>query len=209
MKKEIEQIHNDMNKKQYLLKGQYALGIMEAKVRIVNEQLYRKYGREIIRNTSGRIKSPESIYAKLIRKGYKADFKTAQEKLNDLVGIRVVCMFLDDVYEVAKLLTAQKDVKLIKKKDYIQKPKSNGYMSLHLIVEIPICMNEKQECKRLEVQIRTVAMDFWSVLDYQLLYKKNVPGSEEAAKELKSYSEEIAMLDKKMLEIRKEIEQIG
>lgn len=139
---------------------------------------------------------------------WKPEFSLAKEKLNDLIGIRIVCLFLDDVYEIAEMLKKQKDIKVIKEKDYIVKPKKNGYMSLHLIVEIPVCMGDKVEMKKVEIQIRTTAMDFWSVLEYQLLYKKNVKGADKVGKELKSYSDEIAALDQKMLKLRNRIESI-
>jgi putative GTP pyrophosphokinase len=208
IKREIEKIGQDMRKNQYMLRCQYALGLLEAKIKIIDEQLAAAHGRDVIRSVSGRVKSPESIYMKLIRKGYSPDFDTAKEKLNDLVGVRIVCLFLDDAYEIADILKRQQDISLVKVKDYIAKPKKNGYMSLHLIVDVPICLDDVKECKRVEIQIRTAAMDFWSVLDYQLLYKKDVSGAEKAARELKGYSEEIAALDKKMLKIRNEIEKI-
>ena len=97
---------------------------------------------------------------------------------------------------------------MVKEKDYISKPKKNGYMSFHLIVDVPICFDENSQTKRVEIQIRTIAMDFWSVLEYQLMYKKNVSGAEKAAKELKNYSEEISALDRKMLRLRNKIDEI-
>lgn len=197
-----------MEKEQYLLRCQYAIGILEAKIKIIDEQMNAKYEREVMRSISGRIKEPESIYSKLVRKGYDTSFKCAQEKLNDLIGIRIVCLYVDDVYEIAKRLKSQKDIKVVREKDYIQKPKKNGYTSLHLIIDLPIYMDEKAESKRVEVQIRTVAMDFWSVLNYQLLYKKDVKGAKEAADELKLYSDEIAALDQKMLKLRDKIEKM-
>lgn len=144
----------------------------------------------------------------MLRKNLEPEFSQAKEKLNDLIGIRIVCLFLDDVYEIAEMLKKQKDIKVIKEKDYIVKPKKNGYMSLHLIVEIPVCMGDKVEMKKVEIQIRTTAMDFWSVLEYQLLYKKNVKGADKVGKELKSYSDEIAALDQKMLKLKNRIESI-
>ena len=106
------------------------------------------------------------------------------------------------------MLEKQQDLEIIKVKDYIEKPKKNGYMSLHLIVDLPIYLGDKKETKRAEIQIRTTAMDFWSVLDYQMIYKKDVKGAEEAAKELKGYSEEIAALDRKMVKLREKIARI-
>ena len=205
---EIRKIYKDMQKDQFYLQGQYAIGIVEAKAKIIDEQLSMKYQREVMKSITGRIKKPESIYAKLVRKGLDTDLQTARKKLNDLIGVRIVCLFLDDVYEIAEMLKKQKDIKVIKEKDYIVKPKKNGYMSLHLIVEIPVCMGDKVEMKKVEIQIRTTAMDFWSVLEYQLLYKKNVKGADKVGKELKSYSDEIAALDQKMLKLRNRIESI-
>ena len=205
---EIRKIYKDMQKDQFYLQGQYAIGIVEAKAKIIDEQLSMKYQREVMKSITGRIKKPESIYAKLVRKGLDTDLQTARKKLNDLIGVRIVCLFLDDVYEVAQILKKQQDIKVIKEKDYIEKPKKNGYMSLHLIVDIPIYFNEESETKRVEIQIRTVAMDFWSVLEYQLMYKKNVSGAEKAAKELRDYSEEVAALDEKMQKLRNTIEKI-
>lgn len=206
--KEIDKIAQEMDKDQYLLRCQYAIGILEAKIKIIDEQMNARHGREVMRSVNGRIKAPDSIYAKLQRKGYGLDFKSAQEKLNDLIGIRIVCLYLDDVYEIAKRLKGQKDIKVIREKDYIQKPKKNGYMSYHMIIDLPIYMDDKSETKRVEIQIRTIAMDFWSVLNYQLVYKKNVKGAKEAADELKMYSDEIASLDQKMLNLRNKIEKI-
>lgn len=204
----IEKIRKEMQKDQYYLQCQYAINIIEAKAKIIDEQLSMKYQREIMRSIIGRVKSPESIYAKLERKGMEPTLENAREHLNDLIGVRIVCLFLDEVYEIADIFKKQRDVKVVKVKDYIAEPKGNGYMSLHLIVDIPICFNEKSEKKRVEIQIRTIAMDFWSMLEYQLLYKKNVSGAREAGIELKNYSEEISALDRKMLNLRNKIDEI-
>ena len=152
----IENIRKSMEKDQYYLLCQYAISIVEAKAKIIDEQLSMKYGREIMRSVSGRVKSPESIYAKLMRKELPADLETAGKKLNDLVGVRIVCLFLDDVYEIAEILKKQRDVTLVKEIDYIAKPKKNGYMSLHLIVDIPIYFGDNFQSRRVEIQIRTL-----------------------------------------------------
>jgi putative GTP pyrophosphokinase len=112
---------------------------------------------------------------------------------------------MDDVYEIAKRLREQPDLHILKEKDYIKKPKSNGYMSLHLLVEVPA----GAEWKRVEVQLRTVAMDFWSVLDHQLVYKKEFPGADNVGKELKAYAATIAELDQNMLRLRGKIEALN
>ena len=208
IKKEIEKIRNEINKDQYYLHCQYVMGVLAVKVKIIGEQLESKYNREVIQNVSQRIKTPESIYDKMKRKNLKPEFTLAKTKLNDLIGIRIVCLFVDDVYEIVKMLKEQKDLTLIKEKDYIAKPKKSGYMSLHLIMGVPVCIDNKMETKTVEIQIRTTAMDFWSVLEYQLLYKKNVKGADKIGKELKEYSEEIASLDRKMLKLRNRIDAI-
>ena len=192
----------------YIVKCQYAMCMLEAKLEVIGNQLKALNGRDVVREITGRIKTAESIYAKLERKGYDCTFEEAQAHLNDLIGVRVVCLFQDDVYNVAAQLKKQKDIVVIREKDYIKNPKSNGYMSLHLIVEIPVCYEDEYIYKRVEVQIRTVAMDFWSVLDYQLFYKKNLKGADRISRELKEYAQLIAGVDRKMMRLRNEIENI-
>ena len=151
----------------------------------------------MINQISSRVKTAESIYTKLIRKGLEPDFDTARAELKDLIGIRVVCPFEDEVYEVADRLKAQGDVQIIRE---------NGYKSLHLIVEVPIYSSKGPLKEKVEIQLRTVAMDYWSVLKYQLFYKKTE--NEEVAKELKTYADEISELDAKMLKLRDKIEKM-
>lgn len=205
---DIEKMALSMNDDNYMMKCRYAIGIMKTKLNVIGEQLSAQNGREVIKGITDRIKTPESICAKLKKKGYESSFKMAQDKLNDIIGIRVVCLFQDDLYRIAELIKKQQDITLIKEKDYIKTPKNNGYMSLHLIIDIPICFEDMQEIKRIEIQLRTAAMDFWSVLDYQLFYKKALKGADRVAKELKEYAELIAGVDKKMLRLRNEIENI-
>lgn len=204
----IQEIYNDMHSNQYLLKCQYAIDITEAKCKIIAEQLSNHKNREIIKTISHRIKSPESICAKMEKRNLKPDLDTAVDKLNDLIGVRVVCLYQDDLYEFAKLLIAQKDITLLKSKDYIKNPKKSGYRSLHLILEVPICLNAKTERKKIEVQLRTVPMDCWSVLDYQLCYKKQDKDISTVKDKLKKHSEIIEELDREMMVLRNEIEQI-
>ena len=176
---------------------------------MIGTQLLEKRNRVVIENITYRFKSVESTYKKLKKKGCQIDFRIALDRCNDLIGIRVTCHFLDDVYEIAKKLKSHGDLEIIKEKDYIKKPKANGYMSLHLILKVPVYSSEKCEKKKVEVQIRTVAMDFFSVLDYQLLYKKDrKEGVAEIEEELRHYSDVIAKLDKNMLRIRKKIESL-
>lgn len=204
----IKNINRDMHRNQYLLKCQYAIDIMEAKCKIIAEQLSLVKNREIIKSINHRIKTPESIYAKMMKRELTPTLDVAINKLNDLIGVRVVCLYQDDLYEFADLLTTQKDITLLKIKDYIKSPKKSGYRSLHLILEVPICLNTKIESMKIEIQLRTVPMDCWSVLDYQLCYKKPDKDITNVKEKLKKHSEIIEELDQEMMLLRNEIEQI-
>lgn len=128
VKKEIEKIRNEMNQDQYYLHCQYIMGILAVKIKIIGEQLVLRNKRDVIQNVSQRIKTPESIYAKMLRKNLEPEFSLAKEKLNDLIGIRIVCLFLDDVYEIAEMLKKQKDIKVIKEKElYCETQKERIY----------------------------------------------------------------------------------
>lgn len=202
----IDQINTCIQNEKYQLRCRAAIDLLTAKLNMINADLSRKKRHVVINQMSSRVKTAESIYTKLIRKGLNPDFETARENLKDLIGIRVVCPFEDEVYEVADRLKAQGDVQIIREKDYIKNPKKNGYKSLHLIVEVPIYSSRGPLKEKVEIQLRTVAMDYWSVLEYQLYYKKTE--NEEVAKELKTYADEIAELDAKMLKLRDKIEKM-
>ena len=128
------------------------------------------------------------------------------KNLDDVAGIRIICSFVDDIYEVAEMLVRQDDVTVIAIKDYIKNPKPNGYRSYHMIIEIPVFFSDRKEKMRVEVQIRTMAMDFWASLDHQMKYKKDLDDSGEISEELKECAEIIAQTDLKMQSIRQKIE---
>ena len=130
-------------------------------------------------------------------------------KLEDVAGIRIICSFLDDIYAVAEMLVRQDDIRVLAVKDYIKNPKPNGYRSYHMIVEIPVFFSDMKKPMRVEVQIRTIAMDFWASLDHQLKYKKEIADDPEITAELKQCADVIAQTDEKMLAIRKKIEARG
>ena len=194
--KEIAEIDRSLQEQKYQLRCRAAIDLLTAKLNMINADLSRKKRHVVINQISSRVKTAESIYTKLIRKGLEPDFDTARAELKDLIGIRVVCPFEDEVYEVADRLKAQGDVQIIREKDYIKNPKKNGYKSLHMIVEVPI-YSSKGPLK---------AMDYWYVLEYQIFYKKTE--NEEVAKELKTYADEISELDAKMLKLRDKIEKM-
>ena len=156
---------------------------------------------------SCRIKSVASILEKLERKGLPLTSEAIEQNLNDVAGIRVICSFPDDIYVLADRLCSQDDLRLLEKKDYIKNPKPNGYRSLHLIVEIPIFLMDGKKYMRVEVQFRTIAMDFWASLEHKLKYKKDIPGDiDDISRRLKECSDEISLLDLKMQEIHKQID---
>ena len=192
----------------FLVKSNSAINMLLAKLEIANAELSMKLGRNVLINMCGRVKTIESIQAKCRKKGYDATYECAMEKINDIIGVRGVCSFEDDVYRVAEVLSTHQDLKIIKRKDYIQQPKNSGYRSLHLIVEIPIYFQGEMQWIRAEIQLRTTAMDFWAGVDHQLRYKKGKKEAVLIGKELKEYSQAVAELDRKMVELRERIDAI-
>ena len=188
------------------LMAYYRCAIMEVetKFKVLNEQFSLEYDRNPIESVKSRLKSLDGIVKKVRRKNIPLTMEAIEENINDIAGIRVVCSFPEDIYLLAKCLLQQDDIRLIEKKDYIKNPKENGYRSLHLIVAVPIFLqNEKREMK-VEVQLRTIAMDFWASLEHKVRYKKNIPAdeTERLAQELTECAEISAELDQRMQDIR-------
>ena len=180
---------------------------VRTKLDVLNTQLSLENDRNPFESISCRIKSVPSILEKLERKGLPLTPEAIEQNLNDVAGIRVICSFPDDIYVLADRLCSQDDLRLLEKKDYIKNPKPNGYRSLHLIVEIPIFLMDGKKYMRVEVQFRTIAMDFWASLEHKLKYKKDIPGDiDDISRRLKECSDEISLLDLKMQEIHKQIE---
>lgn len=149
-----------------------AIREVRTKFEVLNEELSYKAGRNPIESITSRVKRPVSVVGKLKRLGKPITVESISENLNDVAGIRVICSFIDDIYKVAEMLSVQDDVTVVQVKDYIQKPKPNGYRSYHMIVEIPVFFSEGKQMMRVEIQLRTVAMDFWASLEHQMKYKK-------------------------------------
>ena len=183
-----------------------AIREVRTKFEVLNEELSLKAGRNPIENIVSRVKKPMSIMQKLRRQGHPVTVDAISEYLNDVAGIRVICSFIDDIYRVADMLARQDDITVIEIKDYIQKPKLNGYRSYHMIVEVPVFFSDETRRMRVEIQIRTVAMDFWASLEHQMKYKKDTADSPLISAELKSCAETIAAIDSRMLAIRRRIE---
>lgn len=176
---------------------------VETKFRVLNEEFSLQYDRNPISAIKTRLKSTKSIVDKLYRYDVPITPQSVEDNLNDVAGVRVVCSFEKDVYLLAEALLSQDDITLISKKDYIANPKDNGYRSLHLIVAVPIYLVNEKRIMRVEIQLRTIAMDSWATLEHQLRYKKNFEFTEEMAEELYICSKLSADLDHKMDKLRK------
>ena len=189
----------------------YSCAIKEVatKLQVLNDELSIMSKRNPIEFIKTRIKKPDSIATKLKKKGLPLSIETIRNHLNDGAGVRVICAFIDDIYKIADMLIAQDDVHLIKTKDYIKNPKMNGYRSYHLIVEVPVFFSDHKEQMRVEVQIRTIAMDFWASLEHQVKYKKDIKDAENIAYELRACADVINRTDFHMQAIRDSIVEIN
>ena len=184
-----------------------AIREVKTKLEVLNDEFSVRYQRNPIEFISSRIKKPESIYDKLKRKNLDISLDSIRNNLNDVAGIRVICSFVEDIYFIADALIKQDDIRLIEVKDYIQNPKPNGYRSLHLIVEVPVFFTDRKEPIRVEVQIRTIAMDFWASLEHELKYKKNLENTEEISRELLECANIISETDYRMQSIFHKIQK--
>lgn len=185
-----------------------ALLEVETKFKVLNQQFSLEQEHNPIETIKTRLKSVESIIGKLQRKKLPLDIDVVEENIFDVAGIRVICPFINDIYCLADCLLQQDDVKLIEKKDYIKNPKPNGYRSLHLIIETPIFLQDEKRMMKVEVQFRTIAMDFWASLEHRMRYKKNLNAelANMLYEELKDCAEQSANLDQRMGKVKDIIE---
>ena len=185
----------------------YEAGIREIKTKldILSDESNISGKPSPIDSIKSRIKSPRSIIKKLKRRGFPISLQSMMDNLNDIGGIRVICTFIQDIYTVADMLMRQSDLTLLEKKDYIANPKPNGYRSLHLILEVPIFLSETTKPVRIELQLRTIAMDFWASLEHQLRYKSDVQVPPHISDDLKECADVIAATDEEMQRIAKEL----
>ena len=178
----------------------YSSAIREitTKLENLNDEFKYTKDRNPIHQINSRVKTPLSIFHKLQRRGFELNVQSARTNLTDIAGVRVICSYVNDIYLIADLLTAQDDIEIIRMTDYIKNPKPNGYRSLHLIVTVPVFLSNRKEAVKVEVQIRTIAMDFWASLEHDLTYKLNKRRTETVLKELKECADVIAMTDIRM-----------
>lgn len=182
-----------------------ALKQMQVKMTVMNGEFVHIYNYNPIEHVKARLKTPESIVKKLKRLGYEVSTSNMTEKLNDIAGVRIICSFTSDIYQIAEMISRQADVTVLYVKDYIKNPKPNGYKSYHMVVTIPVYLSEGPVETKVEIQIRTVAMDFWASLEHKMYYKlgKNVP--DYLTEELKACADVVDMLDAKMYSLNEAI----
>ncbi|MGN0495619.1 MAG: GTP pyrophosphokinase family protein [Lachnospiraceae bacterium] len=218
----LPEIHGDLMEQMKILMLQsqaflemqmmYSCAIREVrtKAEVLNDEMSVRYHRNPISSITSRVKKPESIIQKLHKKGLPFTVEAVMANLSDVAGVRIICEFVDDIYTVANLIAMQDDLRVVKIKDYIHNPKPNGYRSYHMIVEIPVFFSKGKTPMRVEIQIRTIAMDFWASLDHELKYKKNIdPDTEETiAAELKACAERISETDTIMQQIRIKLDSV-
>ena len=191
-----------------MLRYHCAILEMRTKLEVLSKDLAVRYRRNPIEFIESRLKKPSSIARKLRRNGAEITVENMIEQVSDIAGIRVLCAYIDDIYEIARMLARQQDVKIINVKDYIKNPKDNGYRSYHMIVEIPVYFSDQVRPVRCEIQIRTIAMDFWATLDHDMQYKKEVRDAEEIMRELRECADIIHNTDEKMMRLRERIHRI-
>lgn len=187
----------------------YSCAIKEIRTKfdVLNSEFNVRYQRNPIASITSRLKSSASIMEKLARLDVPFSVENVNEHLHDVAGIRVICYYVDDIYRLAHALAKQDDITVLNFKDYIKNPKPNGYRSYHLIVSVPVFFSDQTKNMKVEVQIRTIAMDFWASLEHQLKYKKEVPDQREIVDQLTECATQISQIDTQMYEIRNRIEQ--
>ena len=186
-----------------------AIKEVRTKFEVLNDDFSVTYNYNPIEMIKSRVKSPMSIFGKIKRKGYEMNMDSVLGNINDVAGVRIICSFIDDIYKIAEMFTSQDDITVIEIKDYIKNPKPNGYRSYHMIVEVPVFFANRKQNMRVEVQFRTIAMDFWASLEHKMKYKKDIPNMEQVEKELTECANIIALTDEKMQSINNSISKLS
>lgn len=192
----LKSIKDEMTR--FMMTYKFGLDEMNTKLNILQEEFQHFHDYNPIEHIKSRLKSPESILKKIIRKNHDMSLEAIRENIHDIVGIRIVCSFISDIHRISEMIQEQKDITLVATKDYIKNPKPNGYQSLHLILSIPVFMSDREESVYVEIQIRTVAMDFWASLEHKIYYKYNKSIPEHLTEELTEAAATANALDQKM-----------
>ena len=186
-----------------------ALRQINAKIEIMNDEFVERFNYSPIEHIKSRLKTPDSIVRKLKADGYEVSIENMQEKLSDIAGIRIICSFMLDIYQIADMIAKQADVTVLYVKDYIKRPKPNGYKSYHMVVTIPVYLTEGPVETKVEIQIRTVAMDFWASLEHKIAYKFEGNPPITLLQELKACADMVDSLDAKMFSLNEAIMAIA
>ena len=189
----------------FMLSYKFGVDEMMTKINILKEEFSHRHDYSPIEHVSSRLKSPESILAKADRKGCELTLDGIRSEIHDIAGIRVTCSFISDTYKIFDMVAAQQDVTLLQVRDYIKQPKENGYKSLHMIVEVPVFMSDHTEQVKVEIQIRTIAMDFWASLEHKIYYKFNRDVPERLLTELRDAALTANRLDVEMERLHDEV----
>jgi putative GTP pyrophosphokinase len=184
-----------------------ALKQINTKIEILNDEFQEVHRYNPIEHTKSRIKTPESIVKKLKRHGYDSTLENMVRYVNDIAGIRIICSFTSDIYKIAEMISTQDDITVLSVKDYIVNPKPSGYKSYHLIVTVPVYLSSRCDQVKVEIQIRTVAMDFWASLEHKIRYKKDLPASAKLEQELLACAEMSAALESRMAKLQKTVDE--
>ena len=186
-----------------------ALKQISTKLEILNDEFQHVHRYNPIEHIKSRIKTPESIVKKLKKHGYESTIGNMVRYVNDIAGIRVICSFTSDIYQIAEMISNQSDINVISVKDYIVNPKPSGYKSYHMLVTVPVYLSDRIEQTKVEIQIRTVAMDFWASLEHKIHYKFEGNAPDSIKDQLVECSRIVSDLDARMLSLNKEIQQLG
>lgn len=198
MEQKVDKKANEFEKIMIIYKS--ALKVLRTKFDILNEEFNNFCEYNPIDHITERVKSPDSIIEKMQRKELELNYKNLIEHVNDIAGMRIVCSFKDDVFKLVKIIENFQEIEILERKDYITNPKPSGYSSYHMIVNVPVTFKDKTIYVKVEIQIRTIAMDFWASLEHKLKYKKEI--SNKSSKELVNTAKMIAKLDEKMMKIK-------
>mgnify|MGYP001167141583 CR=1 FL=1 len=196
------------NWKEVMLIYSSALKQISTKLEILNDEFQHVHRYNPIEHIKSRVKTPESIVKKLKKHGYESTIQNMVEYVNDIAGIRVICSFTSDIYQIAEMIRNQSDIKVISIKDYIVNPKKSGYKSYHMLVTIPVYLSDRIVDTKVEIQIRTVAMDFWASLEHKINYKFEGNAPDHIRNELEEGARMVAELDERMLSLNEEIQMI-
>ncbi|MGD8150680.1 GTP pyrophosphokinase [Ornithinimicrobium sp. Y1694] len=189
----------------FLLEYEFGLREVETKIEILRDEFREIHDYNPIEHVTSRVKSPDSLLAKVARRGVPPNFEDMREQITDIAGVRVTCAFISDVYRLVELLTAQDDITVRCRKDYIAEPKPNGYQSLHAVVEVPVYMSTGRVDVPVEIQFRTIAMDFWASLEHKIHYKYASDVPPELLEELTDAARTAAELDSRMQRLHREL----